>query len=622
MSPKTMLDLRYNEMWNDWDGSAGDFGEPVILEQQQHGRLVLSWKRLNVSVTKKVHRLVKPTKVTSKQLLFNVSGNIESGKLLGIMGPSGSGKTTLMATISHRTKGNFDGELLLNGQPVSEENMIKISGFVPQQDLSFEQLTTLEHLIFMAKLKMDRCTNEKALAARIEYLVAKIGMNNFLDTRLMYLSGGERKKVALSVQLLNDPPILFCDEITTGLDSYSAAHIVNTLKSIARTGKIVVCTIHQPASGVFDKFDDVVLLSNGRLAYQGPVSLVNQFFKKFDYTCPDMFNKADFVVSVLNSNEKSIKSNVDEMCRISSTEYQIDSNYDSYNCTMQLEYQQLLHPEKQQWITQLNLILGRSVKCFLRSYKAKILELITLLFLGLFASTPYANLKFDTKAVQNWQGFWFSFTINSMFQYCYSSIITYQLEFPIVHREVSNSIYSLSAFYVSEIVMTLVWTIVEVLMYTYLVFWIVGIGYNYMQVMTFLIIMLAARSYGSVLSAYFERLESVVMFSLVYDYLAVSLSGAYISFSSIPPLLYYLKYFSLFFLACESLSILQWRDSSFIPCLNLNNCLHNGKEVLLSYGYDIDRLYVDLISLFVFYIIAYVLGYYGILRRTKKQPAY
>ncbi|XP_050436888.1 protein scarlet-like [Adelges cooleyi] len=621
MSPKTpMLDLRYNEMWNDWDGSAGDFGEPVILEQQQHGRLVLSWKRLNVRVTKKTHRLVKPTKLTSKQLLFNVSGNIESGKLLGIVGPSGSGKTTLMATISHRTKGNFDGELLLNGQPVPEENMIKISGFVPQQDLSFEQLTALEHLTFMAKLKMDKCTTAIALAARIEYLVSKIGMKNFLDTRLTYLSGGERKKVALSVQLLNDPPILFCDEITTGLDSYSAAHIVNTLKSIARTGKIVVCTIHQPASGVFDKFDDVVLLSNGRLAYQGPVSLVNQFFKKFDYTCPDMFNKADFVVSILNSNEKSIKSNVDEMCRISSTEYEIDSNYDSYKCSMQLEYQQLLHPEKQLWITQLNLVLGRSVKCFLRSYKAKILELITLLFLGLFISTPYANLKFDTKAVQNWQGFWFSFTLYSMFHYWYSSMIAYQLEFPIVHREVSNSIYSLSAFYVSEIVITLVWTIVGVLMSTYLVFWIVGIGYNFLQVMTFLIIMLAARSYGSVLSAYFERLETVVMFSLIYDYLAVPLSGAYISLSSIP--LYYLKYFSLFFLACEAMSILQWRDNTFIPCLNINNCLHNGKEVLLSYGYDIDRLNVDLILLFVFYIVSYVLGYYGILRRTKKQPAY
>lgn len=99
---------------------------------------------------------------------------------------------------------------------------------------------------------------------------------------MCFLSGGERKKVALAVQLINDPPILFCDEITTGLDSYSAAHIVNTLRRVAHSGKIVICTIHQPASGLFDQFQEVILLTNGRLAYQGSVSLVNNFFQKYN----------------------------------------------------------------------------------------------------------------------------------------------------------------------------------------------------------------------------------------------------------------------------------------------------------------------------------------------------
>lgn len=130
---------------------------------------------------------------------------------------------------------------------------------------------------------MDRRTTKTALKARVDYTITALGMREFLDTTLSVLSGGERKKVALAVQLLNDPPILFCDEVTTGLDSYSAMHIVNTLKHIARTGKIVICTIHQPASGVFDKFDEIVLLSNGRLAYQGPVPMINQLFQKYDF---------------------------------------------------------------------------------------------------------------------------------------------------------------------------------------------------------------------------------------------------------------------------------------------------------------------------------------------------
>lgn len=129
---------------------------------------------------------------------------------------------------------------------------------------------------------MDSNSSKKVIKNRINYLSAHLGINRILDTRLCFLSGGERKKVALAVQLINDPPILFCDEITTGLDSYSAAHVINTLRRVAHSGKIVICTIHQPASGLFDQFQEVILLTNGRLAYQGPVSLVNDIFKKYE----------------------------------------------------------------------------------------------------------------------------------------------------------------------------------------------------------------------------------------------------------------------------------------------------------------------------------------------------
>lgn len=128
---------------------------------------------------------------------------------------------------------------------------------------------------------MGRNVTKKEVNVCIEHLISHLGLNQILDTRLNCLSGGERKKVALAVQLINDPPILFCDEITTGLDSYSAAHIINTLRRVAHSGKIVICTIHQPASGLFDQFQEIILLTNGRLAYQGSVSLVNDVFQKY-----------------------------------------------------------------------------------------------------------------------------------------------------------------------------------------------------------------------------------------------------------------------------------------------------------------------------------------------------
>ncbi|VVC31663.1 AAA+ ATPase domain,P-loop containing nucleoside triphosphate hydrolase,ABC transporter, conserved site,ABC [Cinara cedri] len=619
----TQLDLRYNEMWKDWDGTGECRRDSRVDGPREDGQLVLSWKRLNVSAEKIKHKFFGSSTVERKQILCNVSGNAQCGNLLGIMGPSGSGKTTLMATISHRTKGNFDGELLLNGKPVSEKVMIKISGFVPQHDISFEQLTTYEHLHLMAHFKMDRRMSSQTMEEQIDHLESMLGMRTVMATRLEFLSGGERKKVALAVQLLNDPPILFCDEITTGLDSYSAAHIVNTLRCIARTGKIVICTIHQPASGVFDKFDEVVLLSNGRLAYQGPVPSLNRLFLEYNYEFPDMYNKADFVISILNSESDAVKTNVDKMCKISSTDKQIDLNYGLFNEQKQLDYSRHLQIQKPLWNTQLRLILKRSSICILRNYKLKLLELGTILFLGLILSLPYQNLKFDAIVVQNLQGFWFCLITNSIFQYCYVSIITYQTEFSVVHREVSNDIYALSVYYISQIIITFIWTILESLIYIFLVFWIVGIEWHLLLVTTFTIIMLTCRAYGSVLSAFFEKLENVVLFSLIYDYLAIALSGAYLSLGSLPPVLYYLKYFSLFYLGCETVSILQWQHITYIPCLDVNNdCLRDGKEVLMNYGYNSDRFYLDLIILVLFYFTLYAFGYYGLLRRIKKQPAY
>lgn len=129
---------------------------------------------------------------------------------------------------------------------------------------------------------MDRSSTKKQIEDRISYVTYDLGLNEVLNTRISFLSGGERKKLALAVQLINDPPILFCDEITTGLDSYTAAYVIRMLRKISRSGKIVICTIHQPSSGLFDQFQEVLLLTDGRLAYHGPVSLVNDMLKKCD----------------------------------------------------------------------------------------------------------------------------------------------------------------------------------------------------------------------------------------------------------------------------------------------------------------------------------------------------
>jgi ABC-type multidrug transport system ATPase subunit len=120
------------------------------------------------------------------------------------------------------------------------------------------------------------------------------------------ISGGERKRTALAMEMVTSPGILFLDEPTSGLDTFSASNVVEILKNLAISGKTVVSTIHQPSSDIFHMFDDLCLLAEGKIVYLGPVSKVVHYFTKLGYPCPSYTNPADYLfMSVLNKNRIS-----------------------------------------------------------------------------------------------------------------------------------------------------------------------------------------------------------------------------------------------------------------------------------------------------------------------------
>lgn len=113
------------------------------------------------------------------------------------------------------------------------------------------------------------------------------------------LSGGERKRLAFATELLTDPIILFCDEPTTGLDSFGAQQLIQTLHNLAKKGTTILCTIHQPSSQLFSMFDNVLLLADGRIAFTGSPQQALQFFEDNGYHCPESYNPADFLIGIL-----------------------------------------------------------------------------------------------------------------------------------------------------------------------------------------------------------------------------------------------------------------------------------------------------------------------------------
>nr|CAD7414751.1 unnamed protein product [Timema poppensis] len=137
----------------------------------------------------------------------------------------------------------------------------------------------------MARLKLDRRTSDTERSNRVTQLIVSLGLQDQEDTRIgsqgydKVLSGGEKKRLSFATEMLTDPPLLFCDEPTTGLDSYSAQNLVHMMKLMASNGKTVLCTIHQPSSNIFNMFNQFILVAEGRIAYFGCTQTALTFFE-------------------------------------------------------------------------------------------------------------------------------------------------------------------------------------------------------------------------------------------------------------------------------------------------------------------------------------------------------
>jgi len=220
--------------------------------------------------------------VPGKLLLKHVSLAINPGEFVGLMGPSGAGKSTLLNAINGYTRPS-SGTVTINGLDLYQcHSAIRCQlGYVPQDDIMHSELTVSEVLKYVGRLRLPRDLSSQEIDARIDRILAQLELTGTQDTLIgsperKGLSGGQRKRVNLAMELLSDPSILFLDEPTSGLSSEDATTVMMVLRNLADAGKTILVTIHQPSLDAYKLLDAVVVLgkdnnknSPGRLAYFG-----------------------------------------------------------------------------------------------------------------------------------------------------------------------------------------------------------------------------------------------------------------------------------------------------------------------------------------------------------------
>ena len=216
--------------------------------------------------------------------LRNINISEGPGKLLGIMGASGAGKTTLLNTLAGLTPPS-EGSIKINGNDIfkEKEKIEGVIGYIAQDDILVEELTVYENLYFAAKLSLNNL-EESVIQKRVLKVLDQLGLLERKDLKVgsvldKTISGGQRKRLNIALELIREPDVLFVDEPTSGLSSRDSENVMDLLKELTLKGKLIFVVIHQPSSDIYKMFDKMIILDTGgyQIFYGNPVEAVIYF---------------------------------------------------------------------------------------------------------------------------------------------------------------------------------------------------------------------------------------------------------------------------------------------------------------------------------------------------------
>lgn len=571
----------------------------------------LSWKNIGL-------------KIKDRQVLSNVTGQVLSGTVCALMGPSGAGKTSLMNILSGRllnskTK-SIRGEVYVNGNVVDPTVFQSNIAYVMQEDLLFATATAREALEFSAKMRLPAVVakNKVLVKAIVDGLLDSLGLTHVQNTRIgsersKGLSGGEKKRVAIGVELVTNPSLLFLDEPTSGLDSVAAWKVVQILRSLGKaTGCAIMCTIHQPSSEIFGAFDKVMMLAQGGVMYNGPVASLTKSFEDFGKPVPANTNPADFLLLVAQTSDES------KVPRIN-----YDENLDMEETKLD-ESPLLRKKEKRIGLLSEAFILAKREAI---DVKRDLMSLVVVVFINAFLGGLYGAIFYEAADRENddfsfadAQGVLTLIVISLMFGSAEGPLLTFPLERGVFLREYRTGTYSAISYFAAKLLIEIPISLISPVVMFLVTYFTLGLQGNLIfLIMIGWLLCLTIASYAILLGSIITDPETAQQFSTLILVPQLLFSGLFAPLDVIPPFLNWAQYVCVFKYALNLFFIEENNDCDFSEdeIRRLPGLVQNCTFFFEANDVDSDLIYRDIGVLFGIFAVVRILSVVVLVWRSK-----
>ncbi|KAK1361555.1 ABC transporter domain-containing protein [Heracleum sosnowskyi] len=584
----------------------------ITSKENNHDLQVLQLEEQTLPKAAHHHNATNPG---FRHVLKDVTCRAKPWEILAIVGPSGAGKSSLLEILAGKLNPQ-SGSIFVNQKPVEKARFKKLSGYVTQKDILFPLLTVEETLMFSAKLRLS--LPETELRSRVKSLIQELGLCHVAgsrvgDNRIRGISGGERRRVSIGVEVIHDPKVLILDEPTSGLDSNSALQIIDMVKTMAETrGRTIVLSIHQPGFRIVKLFNSILLLANGSVLHHGSVDQLGVRLSIMGLQLPVQVNILEFAIESIETIQQLQSSRNQLVVQQETTQILAQQQFPSTlqnkvgKCTLQQLFQQSKVVDEEfvmfenvsvpdlpigfanSRLRETLILTQRFSKNILRTRELFAFRTIQMLLAGALLGSIFYDLKDDLVGAEERVGL-FAFILTFLLTSTIEALPIFLQEREILMKETSCGSYRVSSYAIANGLVYLPFLLVLAVLFTLPLYWLVGLNPSFMAFFHFLLLIwLILYTANSVVVCFSALVPNFIVGNSVICGVMGSFflfSGYFVTKSGMPKYWVFMHYISLFKYPFEGLLINEFSGGEG-KCLEymFGKCMVTGKDLLREQG--------------------------------------